>query len=241
MTLSIVMPVLNEAASIEAALMALAPYRARGVEVIVVDGGSSDATVELAGPVADSVLSAPRGRATQMNAGAAAAHGDVLLFLHADTHLPDNADALILDGLARSGRAWGRFDVRFDDGGLLRLIALMMNLRSRLTGIATGDQAMFVTRAAFDKVGGFPPIPLMEDVALSALFKRVSRPLCLSARVTTSGRRWHKHGLMRTVLLMWRLRLAYYFGSDPARLARAYGYTIATDRGAGGLPHSSTT
>jgi rSAM/selenodomain-associated transferase 2 len=241
MTLSIVMPVLNEAASLEAALTALAPYRARGVEVIVVDGGSSDNTAELARPLATQVLGAPRGRALQMNAGAAAARGDVLMFLHADTRLPDNADALVLNGLARSGRVWGRFDVRFDQGGRLRLIALMMNLRSRATGIATGDQAMFVTRAGFARVSGFPPIPLMEDVALSALLKRVSWPLCLRARVTTSGRRWLRHGLMRTVLLMWRLRLAYYFGSDPARLARAYGYTIATDRGAGGLPHSSTT
>jgi rSAM/selenodomain-associated transferase 2 len=241
MTLSIVMPVLNETVSIAAALTALAPYRARGIEVIVVDGGSSDDTAELARPLATHVLSAPRGRALQMNAGAAVAQGDVLMFLHADTRLPDNADALVLDGLARSGRAWGRFDVRFDQGGLLRLIALMMKLRSRVTGIATGDQAMFVTRAAFEKVGGFPPIPLMEDVALSALLKRVSWPLCLRARVTTSGRRWLRHGLMRTVLLMWRLRLAYYFGSDPALLARAYGYTIATEKGAGGLPHSSTT
>ena len=147
-----------------------------------------------------------------------------LLFLHADTRLPTEADRLILDGLARSRRSWGRFDLRFAEGGLLRLVAIMMNTRSRATGIATGDQAMFVTRAAFERAGCFPAIALMEDVALSARLKRVSRPLCLSARVTTSGRRWRERGLLRTVLLMWRLRLRYFLGADPARLARDYGY-----------------
>jgi len=222
--LSIVIPVLDEAAEIEAALSALAPYRRRDVEVIVVDGGSSDGTAERARPLADRVIAAARGRSLQMNAGAAAAEGDVLLFLHADTRLPENADGLVLDGLARSGRTWGRFDVRIDGGGLLRVVAMMMNTRSRLTGIVTGDQALFVARAAFDRVGGFPPIALMEDVALSARLKRVSRPLCLSARVTTSARRWRRHGTLRTVLLMWRLRLRFFLGADPAKLARVYGY-----------------
>ena len=224
MKLSIVMPVLDEAAEIEAALSALAPYRRRGVEVVVVDGGSSDGTAERARPLADRVIAAARGRSLQMNAGAAAAQGDVLLFLHADTQLPENADRLVLDGLARSGRGWGRFDLRIDGGGLLRVVAMMMNTRSRLTGIVTGDQALLVTRAAFDRVGGFPPIALMEDVALSAKLKRVSRPLCLSARVTTSARRWRRHGTLRTVLLMWRLRLRFFLGADPAKLARVYGY-----------------
>jgi len=224
MTLSIIMPVLNEAAGIAEALHALAPLRARGADVIVVDGGSADGTLELARPFADRVLSAPRGRSSQMNAGAAAAKGDVLLFLHADTRLPENADRLIADGLARSRRQWGHFDVAFAEGGALRLVATMMNWRSRLTGIATGDQAMFATRAAFQAAGGFPPIALMEDVALSARLKRAGRPLCLPARVTTSGRRWREHGLARTVLLMWQLRLRYLLGADPARLARDYGY-----------------
>jgi rSAM/selenodomain-associated transferase 2 len=224
MTLSIIMPLLNEAAGIEAALRALSPYRARGVEVIVVDGGSNDDTIVRARPLADRVLSAQRGRATQMNAGAAAAKGDVLLFLHADTRLPENADALIASGLAHSKRAWGRFDVRFDDGGWLNLVAFMMNWRSWASGICTGDQAMFITRAAFDEIGGFPSIALMEDVAASARLKRISRPLCLSARVTTSGRRWRQHGFWCTILLMWRLRLAYFFGGDPKSLARHYGY-----------------
>jgi rSAM/selenodomain-associated transferase 2 len=224
MKLSIVMPVLDEAAEIEAALSALAPYRRRGVEVIVVDGGSSDGTAERARVLADRVIAAARGRSLQMNAGAAAARGDVLLFLHADTQLPENADGLVLDGLARSGRAWGRFDVRIDGGGFLRVVAIMMNTRSRATGIATGDQALFVTAAAFEAAGGFPPIALMEDVALSTRLKRIGRPCALRARVTTSARRWRRHGTLRTVLLMWRLRLRFFLGADPAKLARAYGY-----------------
>ena len=227
MKLSIVMPVLDEAAEIEAALQALAPYRRRGVELIVVDGGSSDGTAGRARPLADRVIAAPRGRAAQMNAGAAAAQGDVLLFLHADTRLPDNADRLVLDGLASSARVWGRFDVRIDGGGVLGVVAIMMNTRSRLTGIATGDQAMFVTRAAFDRAGGFPPIALMEDVALSARLKHIGRPFALRARVTASARRWRAHGTLRTVLLMWRLRLAYFLGADPGKLARAYGYAAS--------------
>jgi rSAM/selenodomain-associated transferase 2 len=223
MKLSIIMPVLNEAAGIEAALAALAPFRARGVEVIVADGGSSDGTAELARPLADRMVAGPRGRSVQMNAGAAAADGDVLLFLHADTRLPEKADRLVRDGLASSGRAWGRFDVRFDGGGLLALVARMMNWRSRLTGIATGDQALFVAAAAFVRVGGFPAIALMEDVALSARLKRIGKPLALHARVTTSGRRWRKNGTLRTILLMWRLRLKFFFGADPEKLAKIYG------------------
>jgi rSAM/selenodomain-associated transferase 2 len=225
--LSIIIPVLNEAAGIEAALAVLAPCRTRGAEIIVVDGGSRDGTEALARPFADRVLVTPRGRAMQMNAGAVAARGDALLFLHADTRLPDDADTLVRDGLTHSGRAWGRFDVQFARGGALSLIAFMMNLRSRLTGIATGDQAIFATRAAFEAVGGFPPIALMEDIALSARLKHISRPMRLRARVITSERRWRMHGILRTVVLMWRLRLAYFLGADPAQLARRYGYAPA--------------
>jgi rSAM/selenodomain-associated transferase 2 len=224
MKLSIVMPVLNEAAGIEAALEALGPFQHRDVEVIVVDGGSCDGTPDTAQPLADRVLSAPRGRAAQMNAGAAAAQGDILLFLHADTRLPVNADLLVLDGLVRSGRDWGRFDVCIEGGGLLRLVSLMMNVRSRWTGIATGDQTIFMTRAAFEVAGGYPSIALMEDIALSARLKRMGRPLALRACVITSPRRWRKHGTLRTVLLMWFLRLRFFLGADPAKLARAYGY-----------------
>lgn len=223
--LSIIMPVLDEAADIAEALTALAPMRARGVEVIVVDGGSRDGTSARAQSLADRVIAAPRGRANQMNTGAAQAQGDVLLFLHADTALPADADVLITDALLRAGRNWGRFDVRIaGTTPLLRVVAAMMNLRSRLTGIATGDQAMFVRREAFNAAGGFPDIPLMEDIALSGALRRAGPPLCIRERITTSGRRWEKHGVLRTIALMWRLRLEYYLGADPAQLARRYGY-----------------
>ena len=222
--LSIIVPCLNEADGIAATLGALAPMRARGAEVIVVDGGSRDATVARAGPLADAVISAPRGRASQMNAGAARARGETLLFLHADTLLPEAADALIVDGLNRSRRGWGRFDIAISGRSpLLRVVAALMNLRSRLTGIATGDQAIFVTRTLFTAAGAYPEIPLMEDVALSKQLKRFGPPLCLRHRLTTSGRRWEKHGVLRTILLMWRLRLAYWLGADPRKLAVRYG------------------
>jgi len=225
-TLAIVIPVLNEAASIEATLKRLAPLRARGAVVIVVDGGSSDDTATRAAPLADRVLAAPRGRAMQMSAGARsaeAAGSDVLLFLHADTMLPDDADRTILSALAGSDRCWGRFDVRIDaPGASLRIIETLMNWRSRLTGIATGDQAIFITRIAFAGLGGFAPLPLMEDIDFSRRAKRLSMPLALRDRVLTSARRWQRHGVWRTVALMWWLRLAYFFGADPGALARRY-------------------
>jgi len=221
--LSIVIPALDEAASLGATLRALQPLRAAGHEVIVVDGGSSDGTPALAHALADRVLAAARGRASQMNAGADAATGEVLLFLHADTHLPPGADRAVLDGLAASGANWGRFDVRIEGRSpLLALVAWLMNWRSRLTGIATGDQAMFVTRATFAAVGGFPSVALMEDVALSKRLKRVSPPLCIRDRVLTSGRRWESRGVVRTIVLMWWLRLRYFLGGSPERLHRIY-------------------
>lgn len=221
--ISIIVPTLNEADEIAAALAALAPLRGRGHEVIVVDGGSSDGTPDLARGGADRVVSAARGRASQMNAGAALAHGEVLLFLHADTRLPETADARILHELSASGGAWGRFDARIEGKSrLLPVIAFFMNLRSRATGIATGDQAMFVRREAFARAGRFPALELMEDVALSRALKRLSRPLCLADKAVTSGRRWERRGVLRTVLLMWRLRLAFFLGASPASLARLY-------------------
>ena len=221
-TLSIVMPVLDEADGIQATLAALAPLRARGAELIVVDGGSSDATLALAAPLADVLLAAPQGRARQMNAGAARAQGDALLFLHADAVLPPGADALIQQALA-GGAVWGRFDVRISGRPrLLRLVAWLMNLRSRCTGIATGDQAMFVQRELFLRVGGFPDQPLMEDIALSRRLRAVARPACLRPRATTSGRRWESRGVWRTIFLMWRLRWRYWRGEPAETLARAY-------------------
>jgi rSAM/selenodomain-associated transferase 2 len=215
---SVVVPALNEAAGIAAALEALAPLRARGHEVIVVDGGSTDGTAELARGLCDRVLSAPRGRALQMNAGAAAASGDALVFLHADTRLPQKADALIFHAL-RSFK-WGRFDIEIEGRHpLLKLVACAMNVRSRLTGIATGDQAIFVRREAF---AGFPEIALMEDVAFCKAMRRFGPPACLREAARTSGRRWESRGVLRTILLMWRLRLLYFLGAHPERLARIY-------------------
>jgi rSAM/selenodomain-associated transferase 2 len=220
--LTIVLPVLNEAAIIAAALQALAPLRRRGVEIIVADGDSRDGTAQLAKPFADRIITVRRGRGAAMNAGAALGTGDALLFLHADTALPDNADRLIDAALAR--RAWGRFDLRIAGRHpLLAVVARMINWRSRLTGIATGDQAIFVSRKAFAAVGGFPDLPLMEDIAISRRLKRLCRPFCIATPAVTSGRRWEQNGVIRTILLMWRLRLSYYLGVEPALLARLYG------------------
>jgi rSAM/selenodomain-associated transferase 2 len=216
--LSIVMPVLNEAEPIGAALQALAPLRRDGCEVIVVDGGSADGTRELAEPLCDRVVSSARGRALQMNTGARHATGDALLFLHADTRLPPDGEIFMKEALKH--HLWGRFDVEIESRHrLLRVVACAMNLRSRFSGIATGDQAIFVRREAFP---GFPPIALMEDIAFSREMKRRGAPACLRERVRTSGRRWENRGVLRTVVLMWRLRLLYYLGARPERLARLY-------------------
>lgn len=222
--LSIIIPTLDEASGITATLGALAPLRARGAaEVIVADGGSSDGTPALAAPLADIVLRAPPGRARQQNAGAAAARGRVLLFLHADTRLPPDADRLVAAALAEGRAGWGRFDVRLSGRQpLLRAVERMISLRSRLSGVATGDQGIFVRRDWFERVGGFPEIPLMEDVALSRALKQLGRPACLRSCVVTSSRRWEARGIWRTIWLMWRLRFAYWRGVDPAELTARY-------------------
>lgn len=230
------MPVWQEGAALGQRLRALRPLRARGARLVVVDGGSTDATWALARVHADQVLCAPRGRASQMNAGAQALGADpaidTLLFLHADTELPEDADALIAQALAQGSPnekpMWGRFDVRIDGPHpLLRVVERMMNWRSRASGIATGDQAMFVRRSAFEAVGGFADLPLMEDIALSANLKRWSPPACVTVPVHTSARRWEKHGVLRTIVLMWRLRAAYFLGAQPQALALRYGYAAA--------------
>ena len=221
--LSVVIPTLNEGRGISAVLLALAPLVARGAQLLVADGGSADNTVALVQAGGAQVVHAPRGRALQMNAGAQQATGAVLLFLHADTRLPPDADRLIAQALASGPQVWGRFDVRIaGQPRMLRVIAAFMNWRSRWSGIATGDQALFMTRAAFDAVGGFPVQPLMEDIEMSKRLLKLSRPACLRARVVTSGRRWETQGVWRTVLLMWRLRLAYWRGAAPERLAALY-------------------
>ena len=219
--LAIVVPILDEAATLPALLVHLAGWRARGCEVVLVDGGSRDDSVEMARAAGFRVLIAERGRARQMNAGAQACGRALLLFLHADTRLPEAADAVVCAALAV--QAWGRFDVHIDGRPrMLRVVAALMNLRSRLSGIATGDQAIFVRRDVFEAVGGFPDQPLMEDIELSCRLLRVSRPACLRARVRTSGRRWEQRGVWRTIALMWRLRWAYWRGVPAERLAEAY-------------------
>ena len=219
-SLSIIVPALNEAHSIARCLNSLSRFRERGCEVVIVDGGSDDKTLEIAEPFADQVLSAPRGRAKQMNAGAALARADTYLFLHADSLLPKDADTQISRELGQTKRVWGRFDLRIDSPHpILSLIALMINLRTRMSGIATGDQAIFVRREAFKAVGGYPDIPLMEDIALSKALRAQSRPISIARKVITSARRWETNGIYRTVFLMWRLRLAYFLGADPHRLA----------------------
>lgn len=205
-----------------ACLLALSPLRARGVQVIVVDGGSQDDSLAQARPLVDLAVVSHRGRARQMNTGASLARGDVLLFLHADTQLPDAADAIVLEAIA-AGARWGRFDVHIEGNSpMLQVVASMMNLRSRLSGIATGDQAVFVKRADFQSVGGFPDQPLMEDIELSKRLRRLAAPACLRERVSTSGRRWESRGVWRTIWLMWRLRWRYWRGESPEQLARAY-------------------
>ena len=219
--LAIVVPMLDEAATLPALLVHLAGWRARGCEVVLVDGGSRDDSVAMARAAGLRVVVAERGRARQMNAGEQACVGALLLFLHADTRLPEAADAVVC--AARAVQAWGRFDVHIDGRPrMLRVVAALMNLRSRLSGIATGDQAIFVRRDVFEAVGGFPDQPLMEDIELSCRLLRVSRPACLRARVRTSGRRWEQRGVWRTIALMWRLRWAYWRGVPAERLAEAY-------------------
>ena len=220
--LSIIVPALNEAGCIRELLRQLQALRAQGHEVIVVDGGSCDATVALAQPLVDQLLPAPAGRALQMNIGAQAARGRVLWFVHADTRVPETAAPVIIESVAHAA-GWGRFDVRLSgDRLLLRLVERMMNWRSRFTGIATGDQGIFVTRELFERVGGFTAMPLMEDIDLSRRLKREQRPLCLRDTLTSSSRRWEQKGIVRTIALMWVLRLAYFLGVPPARLAMHY-------------------
>lgn len=222
LSLSIIVPALDEAGVIAATLDALAPLRARGHEVIVVDGGSRDGTLGLCRGRTDVTFVASRGRARQMNAGAARAGGDVLLFLHADTLLPAQVDGLVAEAL-ESGALWGRFDVRIAGRSpMLPVIAALMNRRSCWTGIATGDQAIFVRRGVFERMGGFADLALMEDVDLSRRLRVLGAPACVHERAVTSGRRWEVHGVWRTIWLMWRLRWRHWRGVPADELVRAY-------------------
>ena len=217
-----IVPALNESNVIGDTLADLASLSTPDVEVIVVDGGSTDDTVAVASRQAARVIRASRGRARQMNDGAHQATGEILWFLHADTRVPAGAAEALLQAVS-AGHRWGRFDVRLSgQRPALRIVEHLMNLRSRITGIATGDQGIFVTRELFEATRGYPDIPLMEDIAFSSSLRAAGRPACLRKRVVTSSRRWEQNGIWRTVLLMWRLRLSYALGADPAQLARRY-------------------
>jgi rSAM/selenodomain-associated transferase 2 len=221
--LSIIVPVLNEGAQLAAALDALQQYRQRGHEVIVVDGGSRDGSVTIARKNADRVLMSGPGRALQMNTGAEAASHEILLFLHADSRLPEQADRLISTALQPRASIWGRFDVRLSSPRpVFRLIETAINWRSAISGIATGDQAIFVAREFFEKVGSYDRLPLMEDVALSRKLLRFARPERILTPVRSSSRKWECEGVVRTTLLMWQLRTAYFFGVHPDRLVQRY-------------------
>jgi rSAM/selenodomain-associated transferase 2 len=222
-TVSVIIPVLNEAAGVEGFFAHWHELRAEGAEVVVVDGGSEDGTVPLIERAGFAVIRSARGRALQMNAGAARASGGILIFLHADTRLPEGALELVRSSL-RPPHCWGRFDVEIVGcQPMLAVVARCMNLRSRWSGIATGDQAIFLRREAFDRVGGFPDQPLMEDVEISARLRSLVPPVCLKATVATSARRWQTGGILRTILLMWSLRLGYWLGIPTPALARLYG------------------
>jgi rSAM/selenodomain-associated transferase 2 len=222
MCLSIVIPALDEESALPLLLGDLQPLRARGAQIIVADGGSSDGTVAAAGALADIVLQAPRGRALQLNAGAARARGELLLFLHADSRVPP-ASVAALAALADAPSRWGFFRVRLRGASRwLGVVARCMDWRSRLSGIATGDQGLFVPRALFAAVGGYPAQPLMEDIEICRRLRRRGAPLAHPATIESSGRRWDRDGALGTILLMWRLRLRYFLGADPAALHEAY-------------------
>lgn len=222
MPVSVIVPVLNEAEQLPALLEHVSGLQAEGCEVLLVDGGSGDGSLALMRHSGLKVIESAPGRARQMNAGARASRGEVLLFLHADTRLPAGAVEVVRRALAH-GHVWGRFDVCIQGASVMfPLISAMINWRSRFTGIATGDQAMFVRREAFEAVGGFPDQPLMEDVEMSRRLRRVSSPACLRAQVRTSGRRWESRGVWPTIWLMWRLRWLYWRGVAPAKLAKLY-------------------
>jgi len=219
--ISIIIPTLNECDTLPSTLKPLQAFRQTQIEIIVVDGGSSDDTMSIASTLADKILSADKGRAHQMNAGAEKAAGEVLLFLHADAQLPDNATPLI-EQYVRP-KQWGRFNVRLNSPHwLLKMNGWLMNYRSCLTGIVTGDQGLFVHRTMFEEIGGFPDIPLMEDIAISKKLKQYNRPICLKSRITVDTRYWEQHGIWRSIFRMWKIRLAYFLGIPAEHLVNKY-------------------
>lgn len=223
MTLAVIVPVLNEAGELPGLITRLQALVRAGCEVVVVDGGSRDGSAEALTAAGLRVIHRTGGRGPQLQAGAEAAHADQLLFLHADTVLPEQAVPLVQAALAGGSLRWGRFDVAISGRHpMLRVVACLINQRSRLTGIATGDQALFMTRAALTAAGGFPAQPLLEDVEISTRLRTLTRPVCLRARVLTSGRRWERRGVWSTIWLMWRLRWLYWRGMPATTLAELY-------------------
>lgn len=222
MKFSIIIPTLHEEKSIPSCLLALQSLRSC-CEIIVVEAGNTDDSPGASiAALVDKLLTSEKGRALQMNKGAEQATGEVLIFLHADTYLPENALSLIQQQIS-SNRPWGRFDIQLSGHSfMLKVIAWMMNRRSRLTGIATGDQVIFVRQDVFAAAGRYPEIALMEDIALCKALKKISPPLCLKAKVTSSARRWEQFGIFKTILLMWSMRLRYFCGADPQTLAPLY-------------------
>lgn len=222
MRFSFIIPTLNESHFIQACLVDLQTLK-DACEIIIVDGGSNDNTLIIAKPLADKIIKSTPGRARQMNVGAKQAKGETLVFLHADTFLPENALDLITKALTKTNNGWGRFNIQLKGKHpMLKVIAVFMNFRSCLTGIATGDQVIFVSKQLFDKVGGYPDIALMEDISFCAKLKNFSDFTCIKAKVTSSGRRWEKNGIFKTILLMWRLRLGHFFGENPDTLSTLY-------------------
>ena len=223
--LSIIVPLLNERALLPAVLPTILRLQQShgAVEWLFVDGGSGDGSVEYLQAQGLRVIASDAGRARQMNAGAAQASGAWLLFLHIDTLLSTEALTALRRHCEERPPGWGRFDVRIHGrSSMLKVVASMMNWRSRITGIATGDMGIFVHREVFMAVSGFPEQPLMEDIEISRRLKRTSRPYCLSQPVITSGRRWDEKGVWATILLMWRLRIAYFMGRSADDIARRY-------------------
>lgn len=221
MLISIIIPTLNEEATIQPLLQQLQVCRQQGHEVIVVDGGSNDETVSISKSLADKVISSEAGRATQMNNGAKQSTNNILWFLHADTLIPSNVIESIQESLIKNN--WGRFNIKLSGSHFLfRIIEKMINLRSCVSGIATGDQGIFVKRELFESVNGYSEIPLMEDVELSKKLKKVSSPVCIKEMLTTSSRRWEQRGILSTVLLMWRLRFLYWLGVSATKLTTLY-------------------
>lgn len=223
MKLSIIIPVLNENNYLLATLKSLADLKKNKHEIIIVDGGSQDNIFEISKSYTDAIFISEKGRAHQMNTGAKQASGDVLWFLHADSLIPNHADEFIINALQTTRSVWGRFNIQLSGiHWVFRIIEKLINSRSLLTGIATGDQGIFVLRTEFEKINGYANISLMEDIHLSKRLKKISRPACLKENIITSSRRWESNGIIKTVILMWCLRFAYFIGTPTNKLAKLY-------------------